>query len=107
LAPPWGQNLCLNDNEIQTFLPHPIGSREAGKLKFAIYVPHVQKMHHIKFEKNWSSGYQEEVKFSNDNTQYISCLAPPWGQNLYPEDNEINNFGRGLPALHYHAFSFS
>jgi hypothetical protein len=34
-------------------------------------------------------------------------LAPPWGQNLYPKDNEIHNFGRGLPALHHHALSFS
>jgi hypothetical protein len=38
-------------------------------------------------------------------------LAPPGGrgggQNLYPEDNEIHNFGRDLPALHHHAFSFS
>jgi hypothetical protein len=34
-------------------------------------------------------------------------LALPWGQNLYPKDNEINNFGRGRPALHYHAFSYS
>jgi hypothetical protein len=34
-------------------------------------------------------------------------LALPWGQNLYPKDNEIHNFGRGLPALHHHAFSFS
>jgi hypothetical protein len=34
-------------------------------------------------------------------------LALPWGQNVYPENNEIHNFGRGLPALHQHAFSFS
>jgi hypothetical protein len=26
------------------------------------YVSHVRKIHHIKFEKNWSSGYQEKVK---------------------------------------------
>jgi hypothetical protein len=37
----------------------------------------------------------------------FKCLAPPWGQNLYPEVNEIHSFGRGLPALHHHAFSFS
>jgi hypothetical protein len=43
-------------------LPHPKGLRWAGNLKFTIYVPLVPKMHHIKFEKNWSSGYQEEVK---------------------------------------------
>jgi hypothetical protein len=34
-------------------------------------------------------------------------LAPPWGQNLYIEDNEIHNFGSGLPDLHHHAFRFS
>jgi hypothetical protein len=34
-------------------------------------------------------------------------MAPPWGQNHYPEDNEIHNFGGGLPALHHHTFSFS
>jgi hypothetical protein len=34
-------------------------------------------------------------------------LAPPWGLKLYPEDNKIHNFGRNLPALHHHAFSFS
>jgi hypothetical protein len=38
---------------------------------------------------------------------YISSLAPPWGQKRYPEDYEFHNFGRGLPALHHHAFSFS
>jgi hypothetical protein len=33
---------------------------------------------------------------------------PPWVQNLYPEDiSEIHNFGRGIPALHHHGFSFS
>jgi hypothetical protein len=31
----------------------------------------------------------------------ISSIAPPWGQNLYPEDHEIYNFGRHLPALWY------
>jgi hypothetical protein len=34
-------------------------------------------------------------------------LTPPWGQNLYPKNNEIHNFGRHIPALHHHAFSFS
>ena len=28
-------------------------------------------------------------------------------QNLFPEDHQIYNFGRGLPALHHYAFSFS
>jgi hypothetical protein len=39
-----------------------MGPMGAGYLKFIIYVPLVPMMHHIKFEKNWSSGYQEEVK---------------------------------------------
>jgi hypothetical protein len=43
-------------------LPRPIGPRGARNLKFKIYVPLVPKMHHIKFEKNSSKGYQEEVK---------------------------------------------
>jgi hypothetical protein len=64
-------------------------------------------MHHIKFEKNWSNGYQDEVKNVQILTDYIPCLAPPWGQYRYPEDNGIHNFGRRLPALHRHAFSFS
>jgi hypothetical protein len=34
----------------------------AGVQKFTIHVPLVLKMHHTKFEKNWSSVYQEEVK---------------------------------------------
>jgi hypothetical protein len=37
----------------------------------------------------------------------FKCFAPLLGQNLYPSDNEKQNFGRGLPALHHHAFSFS
>jgi hypothetical protein len=34
-------------------------------------------------------------------------LAPSWGQNLYHEENEIHNFGRGLPALHHYVLSLS
>jgi hypothetical protein len=34
----------------------------ARNLKFIIYVALVPKMHQTKFEKNWSSGYQKEVK---------------------------------------------
>jgi hypothetical protein len=37
----------------------------------------------------------------------FKCFAPPWGQNLYPSDNEKHNFGRGVPALHHLAFCFS
>ena len=43
-------------------MPRHKGPRGAGNPKFTIYAPLVPKMHHIKFEKNWSSGYQEEVK---------------------------------------------
>jgi hypothetical protein len=75
-------------------LPRPKGSRGAGNLKFTIYVPLVIKIHHIKFENNWSSGYQEEVK----NVEMLSCLAPLWGQNRYPEDYKFHNFGRSLPV---------
>ena len=38
---------------------------------------------------------------------YVPSLAPPWGQNPYPGDHQIYNFGRDLPALHHHAFGFS
>jgi hypothetical protein len=63
------------------------------------------KMLHIKFEKNWSCGYQEEVK-NVLNRPYISYLARPWGQYRYPEDYEFHDFGRGLPALNHYPFSF-
>jgi hypothetical protein len=78
-------------------LPRPTGPKETGNLKFTIYVLLVPK----NLKKNWCSGYQEEVK------KMFKCLAPPWWQNLYPEDNKIHKFSRGLPALHHHAFSFS
>ena len=42
-----------------SFYPAPRGARD---LKFTIYVPLVPKMLHTKFEKNWTGGYQEEVK---------------------------------------------
>jgi hypothetical protein len=116
LTPPWGQNLYPKDNEIHNFgrhigqfwhfSPRPMGPMGIGNLKFTIYVPLVPKIHHIKFEKNWSSGYQD-VKNVQMCTLYTSCLAQPWGQNLYPEDNEIRNFSRGLFSLHRHAISFS
>ena len=38
---------------------------------------------------------------------YVPSLTPPWGQNPYPGDHQIYKNGRGLPALHHHAFSFS
>ena len=40
-------------------LPLPQGPRGARDLKCTIDVPLVPKMLHIKFEKNWISGYQE------------------------------------------------
>jgi hypothetical protein len=40
-------------------------------------------------------------------TDTIYHVCPPLGQNRYPEEYEIHNFGRGLFALHHHAFSFS
>jgi hypothetical protein len=42
-----------------------------------MYARLLPNMHHIQFEKNWSSGNQEEVKNVQILTDYISCLAPP------------------------------
>jgi hypothetical protein len=39
--------------------------RGTGILKFKIYIALVPKMLHTKFEKNWSSCYQKEVKILN------------------------------------------
>jgi hypothetical protein len=64
-------------------LPHPIGPRGAGNLKFTIYAPLVPKMHNTKFEKNWSSGYQEEVK----NVKMLAdtiYVCPPLGAKPLP-----------------------
>jgi hypothetical protein len=59
------------------FLPQSKGPQGAGVLNFSIYVSHVLRMHHTKFEKNWSGSYQE-VK----NVQLLTHLitdhfAPP------------------------------
>jgi hypothetical protein len=54
----------------------------AGNLKFTIYAPLVPKIHYTKFEKNWSNGYQGEVK--NVNRHYISCLPSPGGKTATP-----------------------
>jgi hypothetical protein len=64
-------------------------------------------MHYIKFEKNWSSGHQEEVKNVQILTDTIYHVCPPLGENRYPEDYKFHNFGKGFLALHHHAFSFS
>ena len=85
------------------YLPCPQCPRGARDLKFTIYVPLVLKMLHTKCDKNWTGGYQEEVV----NRHYVPNLTPPWGQNPYPGDHQIYNFGRGHPALHHHAFGFS
>jgi hypothetical protein len=53
-------------------------------------------MHHIKFEKNWSSGYQEEVK----NVK----MPRPGGKTSTPT---IIKFTILEASLHHHAFSFS
>jgi hypothetical protein len=49
---------------------------------------------------------KKKLKMLNVNIHYISYLTPPGGQNRYPEDYKFHNSGRGLPALHHHAFSF-
>jgi hypothetical protein len=45
-----------------TLFAPPNGPHGVGNVKFTNYAPFVPKIHHIKFEKNWSSGYQKEVK---------------------------------------------
>jgi hypothetical protein len=84
-------------------LPTP---QQAGNLKFTMYVPLVQKMHHIKFEKNWSSGYQVEVKNLQMLRNTIYHVWPhPGDKNATPR---IINFTILVEAfLHHHAFSFS
>jgi hypothetical protein len=62
-------------------LPHPIGPRRAGNLKFTIYAPLVPKMHHTKFEKNWSSGYQE--------VKNVQMLTDTIYHDRYPEDYKL------------------
>jgi hypothetical protein len=64
-------------------LPHPIGPRGVGNLKFVIYALLVPKMHHIKFEKNGSCGYQE-VKNVQILTNTIYHVCPPLGAKLLP-----------------------
>jgi hypothetical protein len=64
------------------FLPHPKGIRGAGNLKFTIYVPLVQKMHHNKFEKNWSCCYQEEVQMLTDTIHHV--WPRPGGKTVTP-----------------------
>ena len=35
------------------------------------------------------------------------CPPPRWVRTPTPEDHQIYNFGKGLPALHHYAFGFS
>jgi hypothetical protein len=47
---------------------HPTPKAPGGQetcQRFTIYALLVPKMHHIKFEKNWSSGYQEVKNVQN------------------------------------------
>jgi hypothetical protein len=59
----------------------PQGGR---KPEFTIYAPLVLKMHYIIFEKNWSSGYQEEVKNVQMLTDTIYHVCPPLGAKPLP-----------------------
>jgi hypothetical protein len=54
-------------------LPHPKCPRGSGNPKFTIYTFLVPKMHHIKFEKNWSSGYQgvKNVRMLTDTIYHV------------------------------------
>ena len=54
-----------------SFCPAPRG---ASDLKFTIEVPFVPKTLHTKFEKNWTGGYQEEVK----NVQLLTDMYQIW-----------------------------
>jgi hypothetical protein len=61
------------------------GGGRAGNLKFTVYAPLVPTMHHTKFEKNWSSGYQEEVKNVQMLTDTIHHVWPrPGGKTSNP-----------------------
>jgi hypothetical protein len=64
-----------------TLFAPPIGGRGAGHLKFTMYCPLVPKMHHTKFKKNWSSGYQEDVKKVQmlKDTIHVYHVWPPLG----------------------------
>jgi hypothetical protein len=65
-------------------LPHSNGPRGSGNLKFTIYALLVPKMHHIKFEKNWSSGYQvvKNVHMLTDTIHHV--WPPPGGKTSTP-----------------------
>jgi hypothetical protein len=56
-----------------------------GKIKFTIYVPLVPKMHHIKCEKNWSSGYQEVKNVQILTGTIYHVLLRPGGKNFTRE----------------------
>jgi hypothetical protein len=71
------KNIFLIIGQFWHILPHPTEPNVAKQLKFTIYVPLVPDMHHTKFKKNWSSGYQEAVKNVPMLIDCTSCLAPP------------------------------
>jgi hypothetical protein len=74
-------------------LPLPKGPSGAGNLKFTIYAPLVPKMHHIKFEKNWSSGYMyHEVKNVQMSTDTIYNVCPLLEAKPLPRGLLISQF---------------
>jgi hypothetical protein len=85
------------------FWSHPDAKTPNPKiLKFTILVKDYHFFLNIFFSFSLVS-----ITLQRMSSVYIRSMAPPWGQNLYPKDHEIHNLGRGLPALHHHAFSFS
>jgi hypothetical protein len=73
-------------------LPHPKGPRGSENLKFTIYALLVPKMYHIKFEKNWSSGYQE-VENLQMLTYTIHYVWPrPGGKTSTPRIMKFTSF---------------
>jgi hypothetical protein len=64
-----------------TFSAPPQRPQGAGHLKFTIYTPLVPKIHHTKFEENWSSGYQV-VKMLTDTMH--NDLPRPGGKIYTP-----------------------
>jgi hypothetical protein len=90
--------------DFDAFCPAPKGQ---GIWNSQFIPPPCSNTHHIKFEKNWSSGYQEEAKNVQLLTDTIYHVCPPLVAKLLPQDYKFHNFGRGPLALHNHAFSFS
>jgi hypothetical protein len=70
-------------------LPHSKGPRGSRNLKFTTYALLVPKMHHIKFEKNWSSGYEgvKNVRMLTDTIYYV--WPRPGGKTSTPRIMEF------------------